>query len=259
MIIHQEYNDEFPNTLEALENLPGIGRSTAGAILSIALQQCATILDGNVKRVLARYHMIDGWYGQSTVLKALWAAAEQHTPTQRNADYTQAIMDLGATVCTRSKPKCETCPLQYGCKANINSKQNIYPHKKPKKDIPIRSCYLLILTNPEQKLLLEKRPPSGIWGGLWCLPQYADKIDSISTWCQDEYQFVVEQQTPWPSFRHTFSHFHLDITPLELHGHVITTKIMEPSQQIWYNVKQPDQRGLAAPVAQILNNLVKQK
>lgn len=166
-----EFGGEFPADQETLESLTGIGRSTAAAILAQAFGKRATILDGNVKRVLARYHAVPGWPGQSAVLNKLWEHAENHTPEERVKDYTQAIMDLGAMVCTRNKPECKTCPVNDGCQAYNRDEVQRYPGPKPRKEKPEKTTWMLILEDTKGRILLERRPPTGIWGGLWSLPE----------------------------------------------------------------------------------------
>lgn len=253
-LICEEYQGEFPNTVEQLCQLPGIGRSTAGAIVSIAFQLPAAILDGNVKRVLARYHAIEGWPGQTAVLKNLWHVAEAHSPKQRVADYSQAMMDLGATLCTRSKPDCPRCPLKQDCMANQQASQTQYPGKKPKKTLPVKTTQMLIIHNAEGELLLEKRPPSGIWGGLWIFPQI-NQQDDASEYCQ-----TILGQTPkwlerWNNLRHTFSHYHLDISPTVVTLAATPSLVMEADRQLWYNPHQPATIGLAAPIKQLIARL----
>lgn len=169
-IIHTDHNNRFPDDLESIVALPGIGRSTAGAILSLALNQVAPILDGNVKRVLARYHRVEGWPGNKKTEQKLWQLAESVTPDKEFAAYTQAIMDLGATVCTRSNPLCDQCPVNNGCEARETGTQEQYPGKKPKKTLPVKQTIFTIIENDKGEVLLEKRLPQGIWGGLWSFP-----------------------------------------------------------------------------------------
>ncbi len=171
----------FPDTLEAVMALPGVGRSTAGAILALACAQRHPILDGNVKRVLARFHAVDGWPGQATVQKRLWQLAEMYTPHARVAHYTQAIMDLGATLCTRGRPDCGQCPVRSGCAAHGSSRQADYPAPRPARILPVRTVTMLLLGNQASELLLERRPPTGIWGGLWSFPELAADTD-IGGW-----------------------------------------------------------------------------
>ena len=177
-IVAEEYDGEFPDSVEGLESLPGIGRSTAGASYP-GHGGWAPILDGNVKRVLARYHAIEGWPGRSDVLAALWKASEAVTPRHRTADYTQGIMDLGATLCTKSKPECLFCPMTEDCQARISGTQAAYPGKKPKKKTPTRQTYFTICVDSQGQVLLERRPPSGIWGGLWSFPEASNLDDFL--------------------------------------------------------------------------------
>tara|TARA_B110000503_G_scaffold104677_1_gene156138 strand:- start:633 stop:1706 length:1074 start_codon:yes stop_codon:yes gene_type:complete len=252
--VANEAQAQFPDTLDGLIGLPGIGRSTAGAILSIAFGQRASILDGNVKRVLARYHRVGGWPGQSAVHQQLWYIAEQHTPQKRCADYTQAMMDLGATLCTRSAPDCEPCPLATDCQALAHEDQRDYPGKKPRKVLPVKSTFFLIVRSGDNEIWLEKRPPSGIWGGLWCFPEIDDP-DTGRTQCLDHWGAEPDRVEVQPSFRHTFSHYHLDITPVVVKLKITPHAVMEASRQLWYNLRQPPQIGLAAPVASLLAKL----
>lgn len=248
----EHHGGEFPATVESLSELTGIGRSTAGAIVSIAFQQRAAILDGNVKRVLARYSAIDGWPGNAETLSQLWEIAEQYTPAKRCNDYTQAMMDMGATVCTRTKPACERCPLQSGCIAYAQAEQSRYPGKKPKKEIPVKSVQLLMLRNPAGDILLQQRPPQGIWGGLWSFPElHSDK--NAEHYSIEHFGEVVAQEV-WNSYRHTFSHYHLDITPVLLQLAKIPRGISSGGNH-WYNLHQPEALGLAAPVKKLLEKL----
>lgn len=207
-----EHAGEFPTTLEGMMALPGIGRSTAGAILSMACGVRQPILDGNVKRVLGRFDAIEAWPGERETEKQMWERAEELTPSERFGDYTQAIMDLGATLCTRSKPKCSLCPMQSDCQAFLQNRVADFPVKKPKKDKPVKQAYLLILRNAEQQIWLEQRPQSGIWGGLWVFPQFDTWQESV-TKAQTHFSGAATL-LKWQEFRHTFSHYHLDITPV---------------------------------------------
>lgn len=244
---------EFPNTLAGLMALPGIGQSTAGAILSMAFKQAAPILDGNVKRVLARFMAIAGWTGSSSVNKQLWAISRELTPTERVADYTQAMMDLGATLCTRRQPLCLQCPIQVACKAWRSDTVHAYPSPKPAKILPIKQCCLLLLKDTHQRVLLEKRPPTGIWGGLWSLPEFAD-VDDALTWCELK-NFAVHTSHELTPRRHTFSHYHLDYTPLLIQCQNPINFVLEANQRVWYNEQQIGQLGLPAPIKNLLTSL----
>lgn len=253
-IIVEQFNGKFPDQLELLEQLPGIGRSTAGAILSISMNSPTPILDGNVKRVLTRFHAISGSPQLRVIEKELWQLAATYTPSERNADYTQAIMDLGATLCTRTKPKCPVCPFKATCQAHLQARETEFPSKKQTKELPIKQTHLLLIHQPSGKVLLEKRPPSGIWGGLWCFP-HCDTPRQAEKWCQINLQLKPKNITYLKSFRHTFSHFHLDITPVMLMIEKVPSQAMESEEIIWYNVRNPDERGLAAPVKKLLELL----
>lgn len=254
-IVVEQYEGQFPNTLEGLTALPGIGKSTAGAILSIAFKKQAAILDGNVKRVLQRFFGIREWYGEPATLKQLWDIAETLTPKTKTAEYTQAMMDLGAMVCTRSKPKCDLCPLQQSCIAYHEDLTTSVPASKPKKQLPTKYTFMLILENKFGEIYLEKRPNHGIWGGLWSFPEIETDID-VEDYCLDHLNYSLKSYETWDTFKHTFSHYHLMITPV--HGKLKkeTLKMMEADQAIWYKPDgQNEQLGLAAPVKKLLNKL----
>ena len=253
--IQQEHGGVFPEDFEALLALPGIGRSTAGAILAQALGQKYAILDGNVKRVLARFHGIEGWPGLNSVQQQLWQQAEVHTPEQQLAEYTQGMMDLGATLCRRSKPACTECPLVTECVAWREGRVAELPASKPKKVKPVRAARMLVLIDPAQQVLLEKRPPTGIWGGLWSLPELELESD-VAEWCEQQFRFKVGAIEDGETFRHSFSHYHLDITPCRVLVKNPEQSVMEEERIVWYNTSQPDQRGLAAPVKNILEAIL---
>lgn len=250
LLIAAQYQGQFPTQYEAVLALPGIGPSTAGAILAQALNQRHAILDGNVKRVLARYQAIEGWPGQLKVEKQLWQWAETYTPEANVADYTQAIMDLGATVCTRSSAKCNLCPLMEECKAFHQGRVSELPGKKPKKSLPVREKRFLIIRNEQGDYLMEKRPPAGIWGGLWSLPELTME-QSVGEAVKQNWQLTVNDYCDLPAFRHTFSHFHLDITPCEVQVAPVVPAVAEEERYQW----QIDitELALAAPVSAILN------
>lgn len=214
-ILVTDWNGRFPETVSDLETLPGIGRSTAGAILSLGLGKTAPILDGNVRRVLARHFAVEGWPGQSATNKTLWSLSESLTPTNRTAAYNQAMMDLGATVCTPKSARCDVCPLQATCIAHERSEEDAYPARKPSKAIPVRRTFFLILMNQETEVFLEARPASGIWGGLLSLPECKSR-DDVENWCRD--RLTEYRISAWlPEQRHTFSHFHLDFVSVLIH------------------------------------------
>ena len=252
--ICDELGGQFPDSVEGLCELPGIGRSTAGAIVSIAYGQRAVILDGNVKRVLARYRAVAGWPGRSAVHKQLWQIADQYTPVQHCADYSQAMMDLGATLCTRSAPACQRCPLASDCAALAAGQQSSFPGKKPRKVLPVKSTAFVMVSASNGDVWLEKRPGSGIWGGLWCFPELPDPA-AAPDWCLDRWGVDPESIEIWPEFRHTFSHFHLDIKPVRVTLSTSPGTVMEAPDRLWYNMRQPTAVGFAAPVASLLAQL----
>ncbi|CAK9884259.1 MAG: Adenine DNA glycosylase [Candidatus Erwinia impunctatus] len=251
IVIDEQYQGKYPEKFAEIVALPGVGRSTAGAILSLALEQPWPILDGNVKRVLARCYAISGWPGKKEVENALWQKSEQVTPTTQTGDFNQAMMDLGALVCTRSKPKCTLCPLHNGCQASATQRWADFPGKKPAKTLPVRSGWLLMMAE-NNHVWLEQRPPVGLWGGLFCFPQFTDEEAMIAWLTQRGLDKFPRQQQI--AFRHTFSHFHLDIVPVLVAlktGHTL----MEHGAGLWYNITQPPAVGLAAPVERLLKTL----
>lgn len=260
--VRDVHNGQFPLVFDDVLALPGIGRSTAGAILAQAEGQKHAILDGNVKRVLARFYTVHGWTGQLKIQQQLWQLAEQLTPEKRLADYTQAIMDLGATLCTRSKPGCLQCPLQSECEAYATDQVKLLPTPKPKKTLPVKTVRMLLLRNTEEQILLEKRPPTGIWGGLWSLPEMPLE-NEVGRWCKDKYQLEVENKIEQTVMRHTFSHFHLDITPCLVEVNNPEQSVMEADRIVWYKASQTDRvqpaLGLAAPVTNLLNRLYEEE
>ncbi|MGC3875278.1 A/G-specific adenine glycosylase [Halomonas sp. GXIMD04776] len=252
-IVVAEHGGEFPvHSLEAMTALPGIGRSTAGAIISISTGERAVILDGNVKRVLSRLHGVEGWPGRPAVERTLWQLAEHYTPETRLSDYTQAMMDLGATLCTRSKPSCLLCPFADVCWAHAHGEERRFPESKPRKTQPERSTQMLLLRDHEGRILLEQRPPSGIWGGLWCFPQFDDER-AMQEWLA-EHVPKARLEPSWDEFVHTFSHFRLRIQPRPA---MLDTElnVVGESGRHWYNPRTPASIGLAAPVKSLLDRL----
>ena len=248
----------FPTEREQLEALPGIGRSTAGAICSLSMNQREPILDGNVKRVLCRYHAIETWWGDSATLRELWALSDYHTPSERFAEYTQAIMDLGATVCVRRRPVCDSCPLSTNCLTRQTNRQHVIPAPKPKRERPKRTTTFVVIRDREGALLLRQRPPTGIWGGLWSFPECEPEVDAMQ-WCRDQLGLEPSSSTQLPTLNHGFTHFDLDIEPVLLcvDGNTpAADKVMEDTKVLWYKPHAPSTRlGLAAPVSELLLKL----
>lgn len=258
-MVSAEHDGRFPADVDGLCALPGIGRSTAGAILALGSGIRAPILDGNVKRVLCRYHGIEGWPDSPGVQKTLWQVAEAATPRRDFAAYTQAMMDLGATVCTRSKPACLQCPLLTGCQALAAGRVGELPHRKPSKTLPRRAVCMLMCRNSEDHVLLEQRPSAGIWGGLWSFPEFPD-VSAAQQFCDTRWPGAVGVLQAWPDVKHTFSHFHLDISPLQANLGATAHSVMEGGRWLWYPLRQSGTSqvkaiGLAAPVLGLLQRL----
>ena len=247
---------QFPDNVTELIELPGIGRSTAGAISSIAFNNQASILDGNVKRVLARFSATEGWPGKREIVEKLWLIAETFTPLERIADYTQAMMDLGATLCTRSSPNCSECPLISSCIAYKQGNPKDYPGKKAKKKLPVKTAYFLILRNELGELLLEQNPPAGLWGGLWIFPQCETDAELSELYLR----LGVESgsQEIQEAKRHTFSHFHLDYKPIYAtvsQNGSSASLVAESANHVWYNPQKPLSLGMPAPIKALLGKI----
>ena len=226
--IVERHKGEFPQTLNETVGLPGIGRSTAGAVLSLSLNKHHAILDGNVKRVLARCYTVNGYNGQAKFEQQLWPIAETLTPKKGVAKFNQAMMDLGALVCTRSKPDCENCPLSSGCLANAGNLQSQLSAKENRKKVtPVKNT-IMVIPRVKNKVLMQKRPPSGIWGGLWCFLEISEPSEMHALLAKQ--QLAAVKQIELPAFRHTFSHFHLDIQAIVVDCELV--KAEEVNEQI---------------------------
>jgi A/G-specific adenine glycosylase len=250
----ERHDGELPDAMEPLMALPGIGRSTAGAILAQAHGQRQPILDGNVRRVLARYHGIAEWPGLPAVERHLWALAESHLPQTRLADYTQAQMDLGATVCTRGKPACLLCPLREDCVAHTQGLSGLIPAARPRKATPVRGTRMLLLVDAQGRVLLERRPERGVWAELWSLPECAPDADIEAAAAALPARLDGAPEA-LPGFRHTFSHYHLDVQPLRWRARAIE-RVGEGSgghpQRGWFDTASLQSLGLPAPVRKLL-------
>ncbi len=251
--IRDEHKGIFPSSQEALEGLPGIGQSTAGAIRAQAFSQKGIILDANVRRVLCRYHGIGTLPTNAVTQTQLWALANSHTPDEQHADYAQAIMDLGATLCAR-RAKCDTCPLQGSCIAFADNRQEELPVRPAKKAAkPIRLAHMHILQNETGEIYLEKRPPSGIWGGMLCPPFVYLTEDSLELGLSKGGDFM-------PQRRHTFSHFHLDFVPVLTRFSGLSDeesdRILDSDSGLWYNLNTPAPGGLPAPISKLFRELI---
>ena len=253
-ILVRQHKAEMPFSIDELIALPGIGRSTAGAIMALAHQQKHPILDGNVKRVLARYTAISGWPGKKPVEQKLWKIAESLLPEKRITHYTQAQMDLGATICKRNKPLCLQCPLHEDCKAFQLGTPELFPTSKPKKEIPTRQSHWLIAQSNNGKILLEQRPNNGIWGGLWSFPEFDCPINLVS-FSQEKLKVNPEEIQHQTSISHVFTHFKLDITPYLVHSSDNYQKIDNNKIFGWYTIRDALQLGIPAPVKAFLTLL----
>ncbi|AGY91215.1 hypothetical protein SPICUR_00955 [Spiribacter curvatus] len=244
-----DYDGIFPNDYAAVADLPGIGPSTAGAILSLSRDAPHAILDGNVKRVLARYFAVPGWPGRSAVARRLWTCSEAVTPRERTGDFNQAMMDLGATVCLR-RPRCEQCPLQSGCQALAAGETETYPGRRPKRDKPRRRTTMLII-HGRDGILLERRPPTGIWAGLWSLPEVPESADTADHWVHEQYRLTIELDAEAPApLRHEFTHFSLDIQPIR--ARVTGDGGIADGHRRWYHPQTDEAPGLPAPVHRLI-------
>jgi len=253
-VIVDQHDGELPDDIEALQSLPGIGRSTAGAILALADDRRHAILDGNAKRVYARVFGVSGWPGQGSVLNELWAVAEVCTPVTGAAVYTQAIMDLGATVCRRVRPQCDCCPLADSCVARRRDLIDSIPGKRAPRVKPQRSTVVVVAVRDDGAVLLQKRPNSGIWGGLWCFPE-TESVERVSDWCHATVGHTPHQTRVRAVVRHSFTHFDLEMTPVEARLSVTTARLMDGDGWLWYNRNEPAVVGLAAPVARLLERI----
>ncbi|HET6726384.1 MAG TPA: A/G-specific adenine glycosylase [Gammaproteobacteria bacterium] len=241
----EDHDGTLPEAIEDLTALPGIGRSTAGAILSLSRGQRHAILDGNVKRVLSRYHAVAGSPGDKRVADELWELAERHTPEKDCAAYTQAIMDLGATLCTRRNPNCASCPLCERCEAHRQGREQEFPAARTRRAYPVRETRMLVV-ECGGAVLLEKRPPAGIWGGLWSLPELEDGADPVD-WCA-QLGLRATAPRPAPGFTHDFTHFRLRAEPVVVAAE--EAGVMDAANHLWYN-GQPG-IGLPAPINKFL-------
>ncbi len=253
-LCRERHGGELPDDFDALTALPGIGRSTAGAILAQAFEKPFPILDGNVKRVLCRYHGIDGWPGERAVENTLWRLADSHLPTRRLADYTQAQMDLGATVCTRATPACARCPLHADCLAKRQNRTEQLPIARPGKPLPHRQTVMLILRNRRDEVLLERRPPTGVWAGLWSLPE-TENHDQARTWLRLRTREDIAPMHDLPPLEHVFSHYRLRIQPLLCSNAELADGVRDGDRQRWQALTRLDEVGLPAPVKRLLLDL----
>jgi A/G-specific adenine glycosylase len=248
-LIASQYDDVFPRDFDSVARLPGIGRSTASAICAFAFGERRPILDGNVKRVFARYFGIDEYPGKKNVETVLWKRAEQLLPERDIEIYAQALMDLGATVCTRARPSCVRCPLRSDCAAFNGNRVDELPRPRPRRALRRKSVQWLILLRGGE-VLLEKRPPTGIWGGLWCLPEIPEQ-EPAPEWCSTHYAVMTEQVLPLPRFQHVFSHFALEVVPQLVRVRAIATRAQQPGT-LWLDLHEASDAAAPSPVKRLL-------
>lgn len=247
-----QHGGDLPADIDALAALPGIGRSTAGAILAQAHGQRHAILDGNVKRLLCRLHGIDGWPGTTAVQKQLWQRSEAHLPGTRLADYTQAIMDFGATLCRRSNPDCARCPLQPDCIAYRDGRTDELPQARPGKPLPQRHTWMLLMHDDADRILLQRRPPTGIWAGLWSLPEAPDHAGARQHLARladadfDSFELLAP-------IEHSFSHFKLQIEPLRWRNCRPRHGVGDNDGARWFDREALREIGLPAPIRRLLD------
>ncbi len=249
-----EHGGTFPKTAAQLATLPGIGPSTAAAIASLAYGQRAAILDGNVKRVLARHFGVEGWPGERSVERMLWALAEAHLPDRDMEPYTQGLMDLGAGPCARARPQCERCPVADTCFARSVSRQTDFPGRRPARGVPERATAMLVMVHGGQ-VLLERRPPIGVWGGLLSLPE-AEPGAVRALISEAKRRFGVNVRRAWGlvPLRHAFTHFKLRIEPVLLEVDK-PDRVAAESQWLWVDMGKAPGEALAAPVRTLLASL----
>lgn len=250
-IIVEKFRGEFPREFEQIVQLPGIGRSTAAAICALAYHERHAILDGNVKRVLARYCGIEGWAGDRKIERLLWKQAEVLLPQSDVATYTQGLMDLGAIVCTRSKPNCSACPVQAGCIALHTGRIKELPAPRPRKTLPEKHAVFLLMIYGND-ILLEKRSSSGIWGGLWCPPQFGDEAAAKNWFLRGG--MIASHGERLETFTHTFTHFKLHITPMKIQLARKSSGAVQPGT-VWLDLQEALGAAIPTPVRRVLEQL----
>jgi A/G-specific adenine glycosylase len=246
-----EHGGRFPDTREALEGLPGVGRSTASAIAAFAYGRREAILDGNVKRVLARCFAVAGYPGDKAVMDRLWSLAESLLPKKGIEAYTQGLMDIGATVCLR-KPDCGRCPLRDHCAACRQGNPQDYPAPRPRKEVRVRNVGMLALTR-DGNVLLVRRPPAGVWANLWCVPELPEGQD-IEAYCRGTLGLELASTSPLPPLRHVLTHFSMDISPTLGEVSKVLPKAAMPDTQ-WVPLVEVEAWALPAPVRTLLSQV----
>jgi A/G-specific adenine glycosylase len=250
--IVSEHAGVLPDARDGLAELPGIGRSTAAAILALAWGRREAILDGNVRRVLSRYFAIDGAPGERNAQLELWRRAEECTPLSDVAVYTQAIMDFGATLCTRRRPGCLQCPLSGECAARLTGRVHELPAPRRPSTRPTRGTVMLLVQRADGGVLLQRRPAHGVWGGMWTPPEFTSRA-AAEEFCGARLHRAQLEPEALPELRHVFTHFELRITPLRARCEGLDA-VMEGPETLWYNAREPAHIGLPAPIAALLSS-----
>jgi len=251
--IRDEFGGKFPRSFDEVADLPGIGRSTAGAILALSCHERFPIMDGNVKRVLSRYFGIEGDLSERAAIEKLWTLSDQCTPHEKVEIYTQAIMDIGATVCTRRNPLCAYCPLTETCVARRENKQHEIPAPKKARARREKHVYMLVAQKEDDSVLLERRPDTGVWGGLWCLPEFETE-SAARLFATQSLRLPQAEPRHLDLIEHAFTHFDLIVTPLltRCEGPM---GVMDAPRSLWYDLRQPARVGLPAPIKTLLTGL----
>lgn len=252
--IKEKFGGIFPSSFEEIVSLPGIGRSTAGAICSLAYGQPMPILDGNAKRVYSRFYCVQR-ESESKYIRTLWTIAESHTTSDDSARYTQLIMDLGATVCLPKNPICDSCPLAGSCCAYQKHQIDLYPGSRVKKDRGLKQTAMLVIQDSRKRVLLKRRPPRGIWGGMWSFPEYDGDLGVLSAWLEKEISVRVQKISLSKKFNHDFTHFRLEITPVHVCVHVQDSNFGENCSLNFFELSDALDLGLPAPVRNLINLL----
>ena len=252
-LIVAEHAGRFPRPLAAIEQLPGVGRSTAAAIAGFAFGVRAAILDGNVKRVLARHFVIEGFPGERSVEQTLWRLAESLLPARDNAAYIQGLMDLGATLCTARNPQCPHCPVRTTCGARAAHRIAELPAPRPRRRVPTRATTMIVLRHGDE-VLLEKRPPTGVWGGLWSLPELGDD-EEPGIAAARRYGCEVEGVERIGGLRHGFTHFTLQITLLVATVRRIPSRAAQPGV-LWLPIDEAVGAAIPVPVRKLLRAII---
>ena len=250
-IVRDHHRGQFPRTFQEVVALPGVGKSTAGAICALAYGMRTPILDGNAKRVYARYHCVND-ESESARNRRLWEIAEQNTPEQNVQRYTQLIMDLGATICTPRNPQCPTCPVRDACCAYSNNLTDQLPRRKTPVSRDVRHVTMLIITDDGDRVVLQRRPPEGIWGDLWSFPEYTGATEDVESWCQTQFGMQAKAALPWNRFNHDFTHFRLTITPQPLRLLSHEEGFLKECKLKLFEISHAQSIGIPAPVHTLL-------